>query len=143
MRTIYTARFARTMCSLYTSGISIVNGLDIAKSTIGNKYIESQFDTAIYDVRNGLSLSAAIEKIDGFDTKLYSSIFVGEESGQLEQMLTTLADDFDYDAEQASTKMVALMEPTMIIILAVIIGLVMISVILPIYSMYSNVGASA
>lgn len=138
MRTIYTARFARTMCSLYSSGISIVNGLDIVKTTIGNKYIESQFDEAIHDVRNGMSLSQAIGKIDGFDPKLYSSIYVGEESGQLDKMLTTLADDFDYDADQASTRMVALMEPAMIIILAVIIGLVMVSVILPIYQMYSN-----
>ena len=76
--TIYTSRFARTLCSLYTSGMSIVNALNIAKTTIGNVYIESQFDGAIKKLRNGESLSQAIKDIDGFDIKLTSSIFVGE-----------------------------------------------------------------
>ena len=77
--TIYTSRFARNMCSLYTSGISIINGLMIVKDNIGNKYIESQFDLVIRMVRNGTSLSQSIQKIDGFDAKLASSIYIGEE----------------------------------------------------------------
>lgn len=102
--TIYTSRFARNMCSLYTSGISIINGLMIVKDNIGNKYIESQFDLVIRMVRNGTSLSQSIQKIDGFDAKLASSIYIGEESGKLEDMLSSLADDFDYEAEMAIQK---------------------------------------
>ena len=60
---IYTARFARNMCSLYTSGISIINGMQIIRNTIGNKYIESQFDGVVNMVRNGTSLSQSIQKI--------------------------------------------------------------------------------
>ena len=89
--------------------------LNIAKTTIGNVYIESQFDGAIKKLRNGESLSQAIKDIDGFDIKLTSSIFVGEESGRLESMLTTLADDFDFEAEQASERMITLIQPLMII----------------------------
>ena len=136
LMTIYTSRFARTLCSLYTSGMSIV----IAKTTIGNVYIESQFDGAIKKLRNGESLSQAIKDIDGFDIKLTSSIFVGEESGRLESMLTTLADDFDFEAEQASERMITLIQPLMIIFLAVVICLIIISVLLPIYTLYNNVG---
>mgnify|MGYP001386540240 CR=1 FL=1 len=137
LMTIYTSRFARTLCSLYTSGMSIVNALNIAKTTIGNVYIESQFDGAIKKLRNGESLSQAIKDIDGFDIKLTSSIFVGEESGRLESMLTTLADDFDFEAAE---RMITLIQPLMIIFLAVVIFLIIISVLLPIYTLYNNVG---
>lgn len=140
LRTIYTSRFARTLCSLYMSGISLVNAMVIVRTTIGNKYIEAQFDEAIKAIRHGETLSSAIGMIDGFDVKLTSSIYIGEESGNLEHLLSSLADDFDYDAMLASEKMVAIIEPAMIIILAVIICLIIISVLVPIYTMYQNVG---
>lgn len=138
LKIIYTARFARTLCSLYTSGVSIINSLNIIRNTIGNKYIEFQFDEVLLMVRNGSALSQSIQKIDGFDVKLASSIFIGEESGKLETMLTSLADDFDYDAEAATQRMVTLLEPIMIVILAVIVCFVMLSVLLPIFMMYQN-----
>lgn len=138
LRVIYTSRFARNMCSLYTSGVTIINSLLIIKGNIGNKYIESMFDDAVREVRNGTSLSQSVQKIDGFDTKLASSIYIGEESGKLETMLTSLADNFDYDAEMASQRMVALLEPIMIIILAVIVLIVVLAVLLPIFQMYQN-----
>ena len=140
MRIIYTARFARTLCSLYSSGIGIVTALGITRNTIGNKYLENQFDEVIKSVRNGTSLSNAIGDVDGFDVKLISSIYIGEESGRLGDILNSLADDFDYEAEMASTQLVAIMEPLMIIILAMIILVVVISVILPIYTIYQNAG---
>lgn len=140
LKIIYTARFSRTLASLYTSGVSIVNALSIVFKTIGNKYLESQFEQVIRDVRNGTTLSTAIATVDGFDPKLVSSIYVGEESGRLEEMLLTLADDYDYDAAQASHKLVAIMEPVMIIIMAIIIAIIMISVLLPIFSIYQNAG---
>ena len=141
MKIIYTSRFARTLCSLYSSGISIVNAMVIVKSTIGNKYIETQFDNSIKAVRNGEALSVAIGMIDGFDIKLTSSVYIGEESGNLEDLLSSLADDFDYEAMLASEKMVAILEPAMIIVLAVVICVIIISVLVPIYSMYQNVGS--
>ncbi len=141
MKIIYTSRFARTLCSLYSSGISIVNAMVIVNSTIGNKYIETQFDNSIKAVRNGEALSVAIGMIDGFDIKLTSSVYIGEESGNLEDLLSSLADDFDYEAMLASEKMVAILEPAMIIVLAVVICVIIISVLVPIYSMYQNVGS--
>ena len=102
MQIIYTARFARTLCSLYNSGISIVSALQIVRDTMGNTYIEAQFDQLIRDVRNGTALSTAIQQIDGFDQKLSSNIAVGEESGKLEDMLESIADEFDYESEEAT-----------------------------------------
>lgn len=135
---IYTSRFARNMCSLYTSGITIINALTIIKDNIGNAYIESQFETAVKSVRNGTTLSQSISKFDGFDSKLASSIYIGEESGKLEDMLTSLADEFDFEAEAATQKMVTIMEPIMIIVLAIIVLFVMMAVLLPIYQMYQD-----
>lgn len=139
---IYTARFARSMSSLYTSGVSMLNSLALAKGTINNAYIESQFDEVIKQVRDGTTLSQAISIIDGFDPKLASSVYIGEESGKLDQTLLNVADDFDYEAELATEKMVTLLQPLMIIILGVIIGTIIVSVMLPLYSLYGSVGAN-
>lgn len=138
---IYTARFARTLCSLYASGMTMINALLVVKKTVNNTYIESQFDKVIKDVRNGTTLSQAISEIDGFAMKLSNSIYVGEESGKLDTMLESLADDYDYQAEQATKKMIAVMEPMLIVILGVIIGFVLISVFLPIFTMYQGAGS--
>ena len=142
VKIIYTARFARSMSSLYTSGVSMLNSLQLAKATVNNAYIESQFDEVIKQVRDGTNLSQAISNIDGFDAKLVSSIYIGEESGKLDDMLMNIADDFDYEAELATEKIVTLLQPLMIIILGVIICIVVVSVMLPLYSLYENIGAS-
>jgi type IV pilus assembly protein PilC len=139
MRTIYTARFARTLAALYVSGIPMIQALTIARNTVGNSYIEKQFDDVISMLGNGRTLSQAIGVVDGFEPKLVSTVMIGEESGKLEQMLESVADQYDYDAEMASNKLITLLEPLMIIIMAVIVAFVIISVILPIYQMYGTI----
>lgn len=136
---IYTARFSRTLASLYTAGISIVECLEIARTTTGNTYLESQFVDAIRGVRSGESLSVALSHINGFDYKLVSSVYIGEESGKLDTMLQSLADNFEYDATQASERLVTLIEPIMIIFLAVVVCMIIVSVMLPIYGVYNNI----
>jgi type IV pilus assembly protein PilC len=142
LKIIYTARFARTLSSLYSAGISIINCLNIAKNTIGNAYIESQFETVIAEVRAGGNLSEAIDKVDGFTKKLSSSIMVGEETGALDTMLVSIADQMEYDSELALGKLVAYLEPVMIVVMAVIVGFIMISVIQPIYGSYQTISNS-
>lgn len=136
---IYTARFSRTLASLYTAGISIVECLEIARTTTGNTYLESQFVEAIRGVRSGEALSVALSHIDGFDYKLITSVYIGEESGKLDHMLQSLADNFEYDATQASERLVTLIEPIMIIFLAVVVCMIIVSVMLPIYGVYNNI----
>ncbi len=136
---IYTARFARTLSSLYAAGIPIITCLQIAKTTIGNSYIESQFDDMIAKVRSGDPLSAGIDSIDGFVKKLTSSVSVGEETGELDSMLVSIADQMDYDSEIATEKLVAMIEPMMIVIMACIVGFIMIAIIQPIYGSYQSI----
>lgn len=140
---IYTARFARNLSSLYSSGIPIITAMQISRKTIGNSYIERQFDGAIACLRAGGSLSDALEKIKGFRKKLSSVVRVGEESGDLVQMLDAMADSFDYESEMAVNRMISYLEPVLITLMAVLIGFIMIAVMLPIYESYSAIGSSA
>ena len=136
---IYTARFSRTLASMYSAGIPIVTCLQIAKTTIGNTYIESQFDDLIAEIRSGKALSEALAEVDGFVKKLPSSVAVGEETGALDSMLVSIADQMDYDSEIAIEKLVAMVEPIMIVVMAVIVGFIMIAVITPIYGSYQTI----
>ena len=138
-KVIYTARFARTLSSLYSAGVSIMSCLQIAKDTIGNTYIESQFEKVIADVRNGNNLSDAISKVDGFTKKLSSSVSVGEETGTLDHMLLSVAKQMEFDSDMALNKLVSYLEPVMIVVMAVVVGFIMIAVIQPIYGSYQNI----
>ena len=136
---VYTARFARTLASMYSAGIPIVTCLQIAKTTIGNTYIESQFDQMIAEIRAGKPLSEGIAGIDGFVKKLPSSVAVGEETGALDNMLNSIADQMEYDSEIAIGKLVAMLEPMMIVIMAAMVGFIMVAVIQPIYGSYQTI----
>lgn len=141
-KVIYTARFARTLSSLYSAGISIMNCLQIAQTTIGNSYIEKQFEQVIADIRAGENLSAAIGKVDGFTQKLESTIMVGEETGALDKMLLSVANQMEYDSEMALNRLVSYLEPVMIVVMAVVVGFIMIAVIQPIYGSYEAIATS-
>jgi len=140
-KVIYSARFARTMSSLYSAGIPIDQCLNIARQTIGNTYIESQFDDVIKKVQSGGLLSDALDEVDGFVSKLPSVVRVGEETGSLDSMLVSAADNLDFASEQALLRMVKYVEPVMIVVMAIIVGFIMIGVIVPIYQSYSTIGA--
>ena len=139
---IYTARFARTISSLYSSGIPIVQALQIGRKTIGNTYIDSQFDDAVAKVRSGGNLSDALDNIKGFTKKLTSAVRVGEETGSLDTMLNSIADSMEYKSNMAVDRMVATLEPVLIVVMAIIVGFIMISVLMPIYGSYDAISNS-
>ena len=140
LRTIYTARFSRTLSSLYSSGIPMLRALEISATILNNKYIAEQFDDVILSVRNGETLASSIGMIDGFDKKLTTTIMIGEETGRLDSMLESTAEAFDYEAEIALDKLVQLIQPVMIVIMAGIIGTVMVSVMMPMMNLYQSMG---
>lgn len=140
LQVVYTARFARTLSTLYTSGLSMLQALDVSANTVGNQYIASQFEKVVSDVRSGMALSQALRQVDGFSSKLISIVSIGEEAGRLDEMLERMADSFDFESEKAIDRLMAMLEPAMIVLLAVGVGLIMISVMLPLYTMYQNIG---
>ena len=140
MRVIYTARFARTLNSLYGSGVPLISAVSSAFLVLNNRFLEKQFKPVMDDLSNGVSLASSLAGINGLDEKLITGIFIGEESGELEDMLVHVADSFDYEAEAASKRLTVLIEPIMIVLIAVMTGYVMVSVILPIYQYYEMMG---
>jgi len=140
LRTIYTARFSRTLSSLYSSGVSMIRALEITGTIVMNRFISGQFPDLVKDVRNGEALSIAVRKIEGFDSKLANTIMIGEEAGRLDDMLISTADSFEYEAEEAAGKLVALSEPIMIVVMGIVIMTVLLSVMLPMATMYDNFG---
>lgn len=138
-KVIYTARFARTLSSLYASGMPLSQAIGIAGQTIGNSYVEEQFDQVVIQVRSGVPLSQALHEVDGLLKKLSSTILVGEESGRLDVMLDSIAVTLEEDAEQATKRMVTLLEPILIVCMAVVVGIIMVAVMLPIYQSYAAI----
>ena len=138
-KTIYTSRFAGTLSSLYSAGVPIVSALQIARKTIGNDYIDVQFDDVIPFVRAGNNLSDGLDMIDGFMKKLPDSIRVGEETGSLDSMLTSTSNAMEYGADVAITKMVGYVEPMMLIIMGAIVAFVMIAVFSALYGSYDAI----
>lgn len=143
MRIICTARFARTLSSLYSAGLPMVTALSISKDTVGNTYIQSQFEQTIAHIRAGGRLSDGLAKIDGFNQKLTSSVMIGEETGSLDSMLESIADMLDYESEMAINKLITFLEPIMIVIMGIIVGVVIVSVITPIYGSYNSLEGSS
>lgn len=137
---IYTARFCRSFSELYSGGLPIIKCMQIARYTVGCSYIERQFDGVIRDIRQGVSIAEALSHVDGFDSKLKSSVHIGEESGRLEFMLTTMAQSFEFESDQAIKKLTGMIEPIMIVIMGVMVALVFAAVMLPMYSIYESIG---
>ncbi len=138
--TIYTARFARTMSSLYSSGIPMVECLYRASSILGNSYIDEKFKTVIDEVKQGATLSSSVQRTDIFDSMFCSIIYVGEESGSLDEILTKTSDYYEEESDSAVQRLVSLLEPVMIIVLGVMVGLIVASVLPALYSSFDTIG---
>ncbi|MBR6717021.1 MAG: type II secretion system F family protein [Oscillospiraceae bacterium] len=121
---IYTARFAQTMASLYSSGLPMVECLKRSADTLNNSYISMKFRDIIDEVKSGETLSSSVQRADIFDSMFCSIIFVGEESGALDDILKKTADYYDEEADSAVKRLCALLEPVMLIIMGIVIGLV-------------------
>lgn len=140
MKTIYTARFSRTMSTLYGNGIPVIQAVGMAADVIGNLYIEKQMRQVRKEICEGVPLSAGIMKVDGLSQSLAVNVFVGEETGQLSGMLGRAADRFEAEAEEAARHLTALLEPVLIVLLGIVVGVIMISVMLPLMQYYQSIG---
>lgn len=140
MKKIYTGRFARTLSSLYSSGIPMVECLERSSAILTNRYIDKLFENVIDEVKQGELLSNSIQKTQIFDSMFCSIIFVGEESGQLDDILIKSSDYYEDEADSALQKMVTYIEPIMIVFMGLCVGLIMAAIFPAMYSMYKNIG---
>lgn len=120
---IYEGRFSRTLSSLYSSGIPMVDALERSSKILGNSYVDKMFIQVVDEVKQGSPVSQALVKTEIFEGMFCSIIYVGEESGALDTILEKTADYYEEEADSAVTRLVGLMEPMLIIFMGVCIGL--------------------
>lgn len=136
---VYTARFARTLSSLYSSGIPMVECLQRSSDILGNRYISQCFENVIDEVKQGETLSASIQRTEIFDSMFCSIIYVGEEAGALDSILAKTSDYYDEEADSAVGRLVGLLEPVMIIFMGIAVGLVVASVLPALYGSFESI----
>jgi type IV pilus assembly protein PilC len=137
---IYCARFCRTMSSLLLSGIQMLAAIEISSRIVGNRLLSDQLLAAREDIKKGITLSMSFKKISVLPPMVHSMVSIGEESGMLDSVLDKTAAFYDEESDAAIQRMVGMLEPLMIVIMAIIVGFIVISIALPMFSMYGAIG---
>ena len=130
------ARMARTLATLMAAGIPLIDAIDIVSDTMTNIYFKEALSQAKDEVAMGAPLSECIERSTIFPALVYQMIGVGEETGEIDKMLGKLADYYEDEVETATAKMMTLLEPMIIILLALTVGVIILAVMLPMAEMY-------
>ncbi|HTG54513.1 MAG TPA: type II secretion system F family protein [Gemmatimonadaceae bacterium] len=133
------SRFTRTLGTLISSGVSILDGLEITAKTAGNRVIHDAIMDSRASIAGGDTISAPLQKSNVFPPMVISMIAVGEQTGGLDEMLTKIADFYDTEVDTAVGGLLSLMEPVMIVFLGVIVGGMVVAMYLPIFDMINAV----
>jgi type IV pilus assembly protein PilC len=133
------SRFTRTLGTLVSSGVSILEGLEITAKTAGNQVVHNAVMESRQSIAGGETIAAPLEKSKVFPPMVISMIAVGEQTGGLDEMLSKIADFYDEEVDVAVSALLSLMEPAMIVILGVIVGGMVIAMYLPIFDMMNAV----
>lgn len=137
---IITARFARTFGILMSSGVPIIQSLEICTQVLNSKTIGETLTSLKEEVKKGAGIGSTLEDRKIFPPMLTQMIKIGEESGNLDEVLGKTADFYDDEVEVATAQMTTLIEPAIIIILAVVVGFIVLAIALPMFSMYDAAG---
>jgi len=132
-RKLAVAKFARTFSTLVKSGVSVLSALDIVSKTSGNKVVEESINNCCKSVRDGEPISRPLTKSGVFPPMVTRMINVGEQTGELEKMLTKIADFYDNQVDAAAGALTSLIEPLVIAFLGIVIGSIVIALFLPIF----------
>jgi type IV pilus assembly protein PilC len=135
------ARFSRTFASLMSSGVTVLDALEITGGAIGNKVIEKELRDAAVEVRNGKQLSEPLSHSKNFPPIIAQMLAIGEETGQIDTILVKVADFYEEEVDTTIDGLSSLIEPLMIIVLGSMVGLIAASVMGPIASLSQNVGS--
>jgi general secretion pathway protein F len=136
-RKINVARFTRTLGTMLQAGVPMLRALDTAKEIVGNVVLRKAIENAKLAVTEGESLAATLKRSGHFPPTVIHMIATGEKSGQLESMLMRIADDNEAEVDRELSRMTSLLEPLMLIIMAVGVGFVVFSILEPIMDMSS------
>ena len=140
LQKVAVARFSRTLATLIRSGVPILGAMEIVGKTSGNKVIELAVDKARAGIKEGESISAPLAKSKAFPPMVTRMIAVGEESGELEKMLSKIADFYEDQVDVAVSGLTSLIEPLIIAFLGIVVGGIVIAMFLPIFKITELIG---
>ena len=133
------SRFTRTLGTLVSSGVSILDGLEITAKTAGNRVVQDAIMESRASIAGGDTIAAPLKKSGVFPPMVISMISVGEQTGGLDEMLSKIADFYDNEVDSAVTNLLSLLEPVMIVFLGVVVGGMVVAMYLPIFDMINAV----
>lgn len=140
LQKVAVARFTRTFGTLVRSGVPILNSLDIVEETAGNAVLEKVVSEVKEEVNQGGSISDPLQRSGLFPAMVVSMISIGEETGELDAMLTKVADFYDMEVETAVDALTSLIEPMMIVVLGGLVGAVIVGMYLPLFKIFEKIG---
>jgi type IV pilus assembly protein PilC len=133
------SRFTRTLGTLISSGVSILDGLEITAKTAGNRVIQDAIMQSRASIAGGDTIASPLQKSAVFPAMVISMIAVGEQTGGLDEMLSKIADFYDEEVDAAVSSLLSLLEPVMIVFLGVVVGGMVVAMYLPIFDMINAV----
>jgi type IV pilus assembly protein PilC len=133
------ARWSRTLASLTGAGVPLLLALEITGKTGGNVVVEEAMDGVIASVKRGGTISAPLAQAPIFPAMVTNMVGVGEETGALDAMLGKVADFYDDQVEASVKALTSIMEPIMIIVIGGIVGFIVISMYMPLFSVYNSI----
>ncbi|MEK6598140.1 MAG: type II secretion system F family protein [Gemmatimonadota bacterium] len=133
------SRFTRTLGTLISSGVSILDGLEITAKTAGNRVIHDAVMESRQSIAGGETIAGPLEQSKVFPPMVISMVAVGEQTGGLDEMLSKIADFYDEEVDVAVSALLSLMEPVMIVVLGVVVGGMVVAMYLPIFDMVNAV----
>lgn len=136
------ATFTRTLSTLLASGISLIDAVEITSRVVDNEVFKEALIQAKDEVERGVALSEPLEACGQFPPMVYRMIRIGEETGNMESMLDKVADFYEEDVENTTKALTTIMEPIIIIVLAVIVGTIMLAVMSPMFALYNSISNS-
>jgi len=134
-----TARFARTMGALLQHGVPMLSAMDITKNVVGNRLVEDAVEEAAEEIGEGRSLAGALGPKKVFPPIAVQMVDVGEQSGELEAMLLKVAELYEAEAEGTVDTLTTLLEPLLIVVMAVLVGFIVIATLMPIFEISQHV----
>lgn len=133
------SRFTRTLGTLLRSGVPILGALSIARDAMGNRVLMEDIDEASAGVKQGRSLAEILRRSSQFPPMVTDMIAVGEEAGNLDEVLVDVADSYDRQVDRAVRVFVSLFEPALLLIMAALVGFIVISMLLPVFDLSSAI----
>jgi type IV pilus assembly protein PilC len=134
------SRFSRTLGTLISSGVAIIDALDITAKTSGNRVIQDAIKKSVLSIAEGESITQPLRDTKVFPPMVTQMIAVGEETGNLDQMLSKIADFYDEEVDAAVSALTSILEPIIIVFMGIIIGGILIAMYLPLFDIIGKIG---